>query len=100
MDLPRPLVLLLGAGATRGGLSTGGVPPAIDADFFDVARRIQGRGTPRLALKGAKDVFAIYGHVSGIGLEQYYRDIETRWELGTFATSQNKPKDWRARKEN
>jgi hypothetical protein len=71
----------------------------LDQDFFDIAGQIAGRGTRRLARKVMKDVFAVYGRVSGIGLEQYYRDIETRWELGTFAASQNRPKDWKARKE-
>jgi len=98
MKLPRPLVLLFGAGATRGGFPESLPPPPLDTDFFDIAGQISGRGTRRLARKVARDVFALYGRVSGIGLEQYYRDIETRWELGTFATSQNRPKDWEARK--
>lgn len=98
MKLPRPLVLLFGAGATRGGFPDSVPPPPLDTDFFDIAGQITGRGTRRLARRVAADVFALYRRVSGIGLEQYYRDIETRWELGTFATSQNRPKDWKARK--
>ncbi|MDE3218041.1 MAG: 3-isopropylmalate dehydratase small subunit, partial [Nitrospirota bacterium] len=46
-----------------------------------------------------KDVFDLYGKVVGIGLEEYYRDIETRLELSRFAKTQNKPKDWRKRKD-
>ena len=46
-----------------------------------------------------KDVYDIYGKVVGIGLEEYYRDIETRFELSTFAKTQNKPKDWEKRKD-
>jgi hypothetical protein len=99
VKVSRPLVILFGAGATRGGFPGGTPPPPLDADFFDIAGQIPGRGTRRLARKVAKDVFELYGRVSGITLEQYYRDIETRWELGTFAKSTNRPKDWKARKE-
>lgn len=99
MRLPRPLLLLFGAGATRGGFPDDIPAPPLDADFFDIAGQISGRGTGKLARRVAKDVFSLYGHVSGVGLEQYYRDIETRWELGRFAASQNRPKDWNARKE-
>ena len=33
----------------------------------------------------------------GVGLEQYYRDIETRLELGKFAKPHHRPKDWQFR---
>jgi hypothetical protein len=99
VKISRPLVILFGAGATRGGFPDSTPPPPLDADFFDIAGQIPGRGTRRLARKVANDVFELYGRVSGITLEQYYRDIETRWELGTFAKSKNRPKDWKARKE-
>jgi len=39
-------------------------------------------------------VFDLYRQVSGIGLEYYYRDIEARAEIGHFAKSKNRPKDW------
>jgi hypothetical protein len=97
MKLPHPLVILFGAGATRGGFVSQEIPPPVDADFFDIARRIGGRGTGRLATAVAKDVYELYGRVSGIGLERYYRDIETRYELGTFAKTENRPKDWKKR---
>lgn len=91
------LVILLGAGATRGAFHDKVLPPPLDADFFDVAGQIAGRGTKRLATRVLRDVFALYGRVSGIGLEQYFRDIETRAEIGRFAKSRNKPKDWEKR---
>lgn len=88
------LVILFGAGATRGALKERLPPPPLDGDFFDVAGQITGRGTRRLAIRVLNDVFAIYGRVSGVPLEQYYREIETRAEIGSFAKSKNKPKDW------
>lgn len=100
MKPTHPLVILFGAGATRAGLSKITPAPPLDADFFDIAARITGRGTRRLARRVMVDVFAVYGRVSGIGLEQYYRDIETRGELGAFAKTRNKPRDWQLRKKN
>jgi hypothetical protein len=90
-------VILLGAGATRGALGNRLPPPPLDRDFFDIAGRIRGHGTARLASRVAKDVFELYGHVSGVGLEQYFREIEARAEIGVFAKSKNKPKDWARR---
>jgi hypothetical protein len=88
------LVILFGAGATRGALRERVPPPPVDQDFFDIASQISGRGTRRLALRVTKDVFDLYRHVSGVGLEQYFREIEARAEIGQFAKSKNKPKDW------
>jgi hypothetical protein len=90
-------VILFGAGATRGAFQKYNPPPPLDGDFFDIAGQIAGRGTKRLASHVAKDVFGLYGRVSGVGLEQYFREIETRAEVGTFAKSKNKPKDWAQR---
>lgn len=91
------LVILLGAGATRGAFKDQVVPPPLDQDFFDIAGQIAGRGTRRLATRVIKDVFDLYGRASGVGLEQYFRDIETRAEIGRFAKSKNKPKGWERR---
>lgn len=100
MNLPRPLVILFGAGATRAAFKDRRPPPPLDADFFDIASQITGRGTGRLVRRVTRDVFDLYGRVSGIGLEQYYRDIETRLELSKFAKSKNRPKDWQVRTRN
>jgi len=91
------LVILFGAGATRGALKDRVPPPPLDQDFFDVAGQITGRGTRRLAVRVLKDVYGLYARVSGVALEQYFRDIETRAEIGRFAKSRNKPKDWAKR---
>jgi hypothetical protein len=88
VKLPRPLVLLIGAGATRAAFQNQSPPPPLDADFFEIAGQITGRGTARLAQRVRKDAFDLYGKVVGIGLEEYYRDIETRLELSTFAKTQ------------
>jgi len=46
------------------------------------------------------DVRNLYGSIFGVGLENYYRDIETRAKISSFAKSANKPKDWKQRQEN
>lgn len=98
MKLLHPVALLLGAGATRGALRFKHPPPPVDSDFFEIAGQIKGHGTPRLARTVLTDVWKLYGKVSGIGLETYYRDIETREKIGSFAKTANKPKDWPKRK--
>ncbi len=91
------MVILFGAGATRAAFSDRTPPPPVDADFFEIAGQIQGRGTRRLAKRVNSDVFALYSRTAGIGLEEYYRDIETRLELSRFTKSANRPKDWTSR---
>jgi hypothetical protein len=99
MKIEHPAVFLFGAGATRGGLSDRSIRPPVDNDFFDIAQQIKGHGTPRLAKRVLKDVWNLYGRISGVGLETYYRDIETREKIGTFAKTKNAPKNWKRRKE-
>lgn len=94
------LVVIFGAGATRGAFEKKVPPPPLDRDFFDVAGQLTGRGTPRLARRVIHDVYDLYSRVSGVGLEQYFRDIETRAEISVFAKSKNKPKDWARRQKN
>lgn len=98
MKLDHPAVFLFGAGATRGGLAGSPIPPPLDADFFDIAGHVRGHGTPRLAKLVLSDVWALYKRTSGIGLEAFYRDIETREKIGTFAKTKYKPKDWQQRR--
>ncbi|MFZ2509431.1 MAG: hypothetical protein WAW79_13275 [Steroidobacteraceae bacterium] len=90
-------MMVIGAGVTRGAYKDRVPPPPLDSDFFDVAGQLSGRGTGRLAARVRKDVFELYGQVSGVGLEEYYRDIEARGEIGRFAKSKNRPKDWKKR---
>jgi hypothetical protein len=98
MKFSHPVVLLLGAGATRGGLHKRPIPPPVDADFFELAGQIKGHGTPELAGKVLKDVWTLYQRVAGIGLEDYYRDIETRESISKFAKTANQPMNWPKRK--
>jgi SIR2-like protein len=91
---PKPRVFIFGAGATRGGLKSQKIPPPIDTDFFSTARQITGHGTQTLARKVLKSVWELYGKTQGIGLEYYYRDIETRANIGAFAKTANQPKNW------
>jgi hypothetical protein len=99
MKFSRPLVLLLGAGATRGGLQKKPLPPPVDADFFEIAGQIKGHGTPKLAGLVLNDVWGLYGKVAGIGLENYYRDVETRESISSFAKTVNQPKNWKKRRQ-
>jgi hypothetical protein len=95
-----PVVLVFGAGATRGSLSANpDQPPPLDTDFFDLIGRIKGHGTPILAKRVLKDVWELYRRTTNISLEAYYRDIETRAIIGKFAKSANQPKDWKRRQE-
>jgi len=99
MKLAHPLVLLFGAGATRGAFERNPIPPPVDRDFFEIAGQIKGHGTPVLARSVLSDVHNLYGTVFGVGLESYYRDIETREKISSFAKSANKPRDWEKRRE-
>jgi hypothetical protein len=99
MNLLHPVVVLLGAGATRGALQKNRVPPPVDADFFEIAGQITGHGTLRLARSVLNDIRSLYRRIPGVGLENYYRDIETRARIGSFARSANRPKEWQAYKD-
>lgn len=98
MELNYPVVLIVGAGATRGGLEKqSDPPPPIDLDFFDIANQLKGHGTPKLARRVLKSAWELYGKTTGISLEKYYRDIETRAAIGRFAKTANQPKNWQRR---
>jgi hypothetical protein len=98
IKLQHPLVIIFGAGASRGGLEgLSDVPPPVDGDFFDIANQLVGHGTPKLAKKVLNDVWQLYSKTNSIGLENYYRDLETRAIIGEFAKTSNQPKDWQRR---
>jgi len=98
LKLEQPAVLLFGAGASRGGLTGGNrLSPPVDKDFFSLANRIFRHGTPTIAHRVLRSVWELYKRIEGIGLEQYYRDIETRAVIAKIAPSANKPKDWTRR---
>jgi hypothetical protein len=42
-------------------------------------------------------VWELYNRVEGVGLEEYFREIETRAAISRIAKSKNKPKDWSKR---
>lgn len=91
-------VYIFGAGATKGAFTSEKLPPPVDANFFDTAKIIKGNGTNRLAKTVLGAVWELYQSSSGIGLERYYRDIETRGIIGAFAKTANQPKNWEKRK--
>ena len=78
LALDDPTVLLFGAGASRGGLRGNRLPPPVDRDFFYVANQLTGHGTPTLAKRVLRSVWELYNRVEGVGLEEYFREIETR----------------------
>ena len=90
-------VYIFGAGATRGAFSERKQPPPIDSDFFDAVKNIRGHGTPRLAKEVLRSVWELYRRTSGVSLEAYYRDIETRAKISEFAKPANQPKNWERR---
>ena len=98
LGLKFPAVVMFGAGATRGAFATNKYPPPLDADFFEIAGQIRGRGTPAIARKVLTSVWELYDKTHGIALEEYYRDIETRARIGRFAKTKNQPKDWTRRR--
>lgn len=101
MKLERPCVILFGAGATRGGLcglSANLIPPPVDADFFDVSGQVRGHGTPQVVKSVLNDVWDLYQRTSGVGLEAYYRDIETRERIDRIAKPRHRPMDWKRRR--
>jgi SIR2-like domain len=73
------------------------MPPPVDKDFFDIANQLLGHGTPKLAKRVLTDVWQLYRRTNDVGLETYYRDLETRAISGEFAKTANQPKDWRKR---
>lgn len=94
-----PAVLIFGAGATRGGLEGRSFPPPpIDNDFFNISGQLEGHGTSKVVHRVLQSVWELYGKTNGISLEKYYRDIETREVIGTFAKTANQPKNWKARR--
>lgn len=90
---------ILGAGATRGAFDGRLLPPPVDTDFFEIVKSIKGHGTPRLAAKVLRSVWELYQRTSGISLERYYRDIETRAKILEFVKPANQPKNWKKRAE-
>ena len=77
--MKHPIVAIFGAGATRGGLVDHSNPvPPLDSDFFDIAGQIHEKGTGKLAEKVLHSVWELYGKTHAVGLEYYYRDIDTR----------------------
>src|SRR5439155_9615554 len=94
LDIKFPAVIIFGAGATRGAFPRRKSPPPLDRDFFEIAGQLKGRGTPAIARKVLTSVWELYARTHGIGLEDYYRDVETRARISSFAKTRNQPKDW------
>ncbi|SRR6266852_4815753 len=99
LDIKFPAVIIFGAGATRGAFADKKPPPPLDRDFFEIAGQLKGRGTRPIAVKVLKSVWDIYHKIDGIGLEEYYREVETRARISSFAKAKHGPKDWVRRRE-
>jgi len=92
--LDKPSVLILGAGATRGGFSGKNLPPPLDTDFFEIAAKIAGRGTNTLSKSVLQTVWNLYRRINGVSMEYYYRDIDSREKFTAFANPNRRPRDW------
>jgi hypothetical protein len=92
-------VLIFGAGSTRGAFDRveDFPPPPIDKDFFIIANQLKGRNTNILAKRVLGEVWKLYGRVDSIGLEQYYRALETRDAVKIFHTTASRQMDWKKR---
>ncbi len=97
--IAHPAVFIFGAGATTGAFLEKTIPPPVDSNFFDTIHLIEGHGTKRIAQQVLHSVWELYGKTSGVGLEEYFRDIEARARIGKFAKPANQPKDWYKRQE-
>ena len=97
LKLTPPVVIIFGAGASRGGLAGQPIPPPVDSEFFTVAARLTGHGTPALSKRVLRSVWDLYDRIEGVTLEQYYRELETRASIASIAKSVGKPKDWARR---
>jgi hypothetical protein len=64
-----------------------------------VANKLRRHGTPALAKRVLRTVWDLYHRIDGVGLEEYYREIETRAAIGRIAKGVGKPKEWSARKD-
>lgn len=101
MKINHPAIYVFGAGASYGAFAEEEILPLIlpptDGDFFQVASQIRSRRTGILADRVLRHVHEQYQKTYGVSLETYYREIETRGEIGKIAPTQNKPKDWEGR---
>lgn len=97
---------ILGAGASFGAYGENKIGekpthlPPTDSNFFQISPQIRDRGTGILADEVLRDVYEQYQKTHNISLEAYYRDIETRGEIGTFAKGKHRPKSWTKRQKN
>jgi hypothetical protein len=75
----RPIVVVLGAGATRGASFVGGhaaVLPPLDSDFFTQAQRLSSSKPKRLLDQLIADVVGIFGTNFELTMEGYLTQIE------------------------
>lgn len=79
MRLPRPMVMLFGAGATRAALEGRSPPPPLDGDFFEIATQVRGRGTPRLAKRVGKDVHDLHDRSLELDLNNTTATSKPEW---------------------
>jgi hypothetical protein len=73
------MVILLGAGATRGAFVNDRPPPPVDSDFFDIANQIS-EGVRSLSLVGSREMFSRYMAPSlGSGLSNTIEMLKLDW---------------------
>jgi hypothetical protein len=88
IKLDHPIVIIFGAGASRGGLDKiSELPPPVDKDFFDIANQLTGHGTPTLAKKVLNDVWQLYSKTNDVD----WRLITGTWKLVLLSVSLQRP---------
>lgn len=93
-NIKHPMVLIIGAGASKGVFDNEDIPPPVDAEFFEMAKRITGNGTERLVRTVLHNIFELYGKTYNVGLEKYYADIEARRDVSAIAPKPKRRYEW------
>jgi hypothetical protein len=91
---PSGIVVVLGAGATRGAsfVKPGfGCQPPLNADFFTQLQRVVAAKHQGVVTEVLRDVVALYGSNFDLTLEQYFTQLETLIEM-TKLVDLKKPK--------
>jgi hypothetical protein len=89
---PSGVVIVLGAGATRGAsfVKPGyGCQPPLNADFFTQLQRVSAAKHQGVIAEVVRDVVSLYGPNFDLTLEQYFTQLETLREMTNLVALKN-----------